>query len=178
MALATPITPVVGLPWSDMYDYAAPSPVYGLITTASGLTIGCLENWVFADADWTVYTYIEGVTPVNIVSASEFNTHFGVNGFNGMAGYWDPDAAGVTFDIDHDPDGTLDWEVATGSWDAGELVYLWYQSTAPPGWGDYNLIDGDVGTGSSYAPVPEPMTLMLVGGGLLGLAGIRRKFKK
>jgi PEP-CTERM motif len=30
----------------------------------------------------------------------------------------------------------------------------------------------------SASPVPEPSTLLLLGSGILGLAGIRRKFKK
>ena len=48
------------------------------------------------------------------------------------------------------------------------------------GWGE--LITGDIWVGTSAPtsidPVPEPATMLLLGSGLLGLAGFRRKFRK
>ena len=45
-------------------------------------------------------------------------------------------------------------------------------------------IDGDqnysdlVSQGESIAPIPEPVTLLLLGTGLIGVAGVRRKYDR
>ncbi len=149
-----------------------------------------LENTVFFDD--SVYTYVHTVTPsVNFVS--EFNTAFDVLGFNGVAGWSFSDSLaagglglGLGFEVDLDLDGTLDWETAgqlsgdlvlnPNGWGTGEAITFFFQSTLPPGTGTYNLINSETGSATSFAPqVPEPGTLLLLGGALMMLAVGRRR---
>lgn len=58
---------------------------------------------------------------------------------------------------------------------AGESIPFFFQSTLPPGHGDYNIINHTVGSAESYAPVPEPMALALFGLGLASLTAVRRR---
>jgi len=185
---AASAVPIAGMDW-DTFEgnvgalFAGPS-VENFITPGA-LTIATLENEVYFDN--SIYTYVHTVTPtINLVS--ELNTAFGVIGFNNIAGWSFSDAAaaggmglGGGFSIDLDPDGTLDWEVDgalnTQGWGSGESITFFFQSTMAPGLGEYNLINGSVGTGVSYAPAPEPSTYLLFASAL-GLFALRRRAKK
>ena len=145
-----------------------------------GLDLGKLKDKVYYDGSW--YTYVHWFTPsVANPNVSELNTGFNVLGFNGVAGYSFNDAvsAAVAFSVELDPDGTLDWEVSSGAgtWGVGETVALFFQSDRPPTIGPYNVIDGEVGRGYSYAPVPTLASfgLSLIGLGLLGTHQIFRR---
>ena len=90
----------------------------------------------------------------------------------GSAATWLMDAQGVT--------KHFDFSISGLTLDAGQtLTLVWFSDYSPSGnkninfgidnfkLGDNNSLDG--------APVPIPGTVWLVGSGLLGLLGIRRK---
>jgi len=52
---------------------------------------------------------------------------------------------------------------------------FYFQFNEKPGMITGNLIDGSVGSGSIPGPVPEPSSMMLLGMGVLGLLGFRKK---
>ncbi|MBI1357024.1 MAG: PEP-CTERM sorting domain-containing protein [Acidobacteria bacterium] len=171
-------------PTSDVFVAALPPPA----------SIGTLENWVYFDSTSGLYTYVHLVTPT-IPFVSKFNTGFGVEGFNGVAGWSWSDAlaagglgTGNGFMIDFGFDKSLDWVTAgnlngsvtnTNGWGPSEGIHFFFQSTYAPATGDYNIINGEVGTAVSYAPaIPEPSTVVLFGGALALFAIGRRRQRK
>jgi hypothetical protein len=147
--------------------------------TTSNAHIGDMVGSVFFNSEEGVYTYVLEVTP-RINNISEFNTGFNVLGFTGEAGYSfsQASAAGSTFTVHSDPDGTLDWEWNNGggSWNSGEQITFFFRSTVAPDAIDvYSLINHRVGDTENYAPVPAPAALP-AGLVLLGaLAAARRR---
>jgi hypothetical protein len=156
---------------TDLFDTAAPPPP----------TVGTIFNEVFFDG--TQYTYTHTVTP-SLSNNFLFNTEFAVKGFTGVAGWSFSSVGGggagdpTAFAIDQ-IGGRLLWRPVFSQgegWDAGDSIRFFFVSTQGPGLGDYNLSTSDVGTATSYAPIPEPGSIALLGSGLVGLyAAIRRR---
>jgi hypothetical protein len=162
--------PLFAGPLADVFTVAdAPPP-----------TMGTILNNVYYDG--TQYTYVHTVNP-SLNNNAFLNTAFDVSGFTGVAG-WDfsqSDAVGGNgagdFFINYT--GQLSWLALFGpalGWDANEPISFFFVSTRPPIIGDYNLIGLESGTAQSYAPVPEPGSIALLGSGLVGVyAAVRRR---
>ena len=142
-------------------------------------TMGETENNVYFDG--TQYTYVHTVTP-SLNDNSFLNTAFVVGGYTGVSGwsFSDAMAAGgngdltdfVVFEL-----GQIGWLALFGplGWDANEPISFFFVSTRPPTIGDYNIIGLESGTASSFAPVPEPGSIALLGSGLVGLYTAMRR---
>ena len=155
-------------PISSDFEVAMPPPT----------TMGEIVNNVYFDG--TQYTYVHTVNP-SLNDNSFLNTAFVVGGYTGVSGwsFSDSISAGgtgatdfVVFEL-----GQIGWLSLFGplGWDANEPISFFFVSTRPPTIGDYNVIGLESGTASSFAPVPEPGSIALLGSGLVGLYTAMRR---
>ena len=200
-ASAAIITPVDLQDWITSGSIGSPVPgfpptvdTFEVAPPAVG-SLGVLVNFVFFNDATLEYTYLHFVIPT-VDDAVFFNTGFEVPHFTGTAGWLfaasdavggcgGPLTCGNPFG-----DFIIQGEIGSGSslnwaafgdlfddgWDAGDVIPFFYVSTgAPREGGNYNLTAGPTGTGQSYAPTPEPGSMLLLGSGLATLYGTVRR---
>lgn len=174
----------------DVFDAALPPPA----------TIGTISTFVYYDSASAIYTYKHLIDPT-VDDVRVFNTaDGGAWGFDGTGTGtkvgWSGTSAfnaggtgsGTDFLIDYNPTTfRLEWSTnffegapLTRGWDSTDpAITFFFQSTMAPTAGDYNVANGEVGTGTTLASAPEPGSMILLGSGLLGIASaLRRRGKK
>lgn len=136
------------------YDFEVP---YDLVNSATITIIAsCVSQNLFGD--WTF---------VNEEYVGNLNTETGHWTWRGYV--IDNPESTTTFDIA---------DILLAGWNTGDPLYVTVKANEGL-FGSLTLKTStfDMDYENSTAPVPEPATLMLLGAGLLGLAGFRKKFK-
>lgn len=127
----------------------------GYTTQEFGIIGWC---WIFPIFGWETVYYPDGTESAQVTLLGQSQTVTIGSGSNAVAGtFWSELVLEAT----------------------GHLTV-----TVSSNYGDFYLASstltatGDDGTSNGTAPVPEPTTMLLMGSGLLGLAGFRRKARK
>jgi hypothetical protein len=120
----------------------------------------CLAFNDFSDPSWAVSSYDSGSATTHAVASGNTSTY-------------------LSFDIGFAGDRSNSLGFDFLAWHGSELKEAAYVAWTGRCWNITQSNNSYSPPGSSEAPVPEPATMLLLGSGLIGLAGFgRRKFKK
>jgi hypothetical protein len=144
-------------PQAPMTAVSAFSTGFRIMPVAGpGIGIDTRAGYIFAEAA------AAGLTP------TEFNPNFPLFGGpdffrfnitnNGVNVQWRPGSS-----------------VEPVAWAPVETITFWFRDPRKPGTGRYLLQDGFGGSAFNWAPIPEPGSAALLGLGLVGMVGLRRR---
>jgi hypothetical protein len=187
--LATPVRAVPVTPTNFDTLGSLGAIVWGPETTSifNGAFDGTLQGWVYDNAG--TYTYKLVFEPA-ITDVLQFGAGFIAEGFTGVAGYSFSQATAAGFAPSpgvpygfyiEDHGGALAWAppsfvAAAGFWDNYEPMTFFMQTTVAPATGPFYAVLGDYHTGQgTFAPAPEPITLLLLAGGAAGIGVWERR---
>ena len=143
-----------------------------------------LAQHVAVDGDLTseIYNITDGLpvgTPLasKVVSQSQVDSTFSWVSIDFTAlGLYVTAGDVISINLTYGGGGEYNWARGANGYVGGTAMYTY----TDPGWTDdsWHLLNADFGFKSYIEPVPIPGAVWLLGSGLIGIVGIRRKFKK
>jgi hypothetical protein len=135
------------------------------------------QTFYLTDGGIYTYEYVTGITSTYFAFPEDVTFSVRAGGYSKAKyglGWWDPKTSG--FVAGQFIESSF-YEVPIGHDDVNAGLYgqlQWDFSAAPSS----DALPAFFAYSESYAQVPEPATMLLLGLGLMGVAGIRRKFQK